>query len=142
LFFFNFNKTWKINCVDSWNKKEFKNFNYKAEDYFNKNIKFYKNKIKKIKSTTKKFFLKNNLNYDFIYLDASHKSKDVLFDCINSWKNLNVGGVFIINSIFWREFKDLHNNNLSGVNLFLRSINYNDYQIINITNNFLSLKKT
>ena len=141
LFFHTFNKTWKINCVDSWNKSKFKNFNCKAEEYFNKNIIFFKKKIRKIKCTTKEFFLKNNLNYDFIYLDASHKSKDVKLDCINAWKILNISGIFIINSVFWREFKDLHDNNLNGINLFLRTINHNDYQIINITNNFLALKK-
>jgi hypothetical protein len=58
LFFHTFNKTWKINCVDSWNKSKFKNFNCKAEEYFNKNIIFYKKKISKIKCTTKKFFKK------------------------------------------------------------------------------------
>jgi len=127
--------------VDIWNEKKFKNFNIKAEEYFILNTINIKNNIKKIKSTTRDFFKKNKFNYDFIYLDASHKSKDVLFDCINSWKILNINGVFIINSIFWREFKNLYNNNLNGISLFLRLIKYNDCQIINITKNFLALKK-
>ena len=127
--------------MDIWNEKKFKNFNTKAEKYFNKNTINIKNNIKKIKSTTKQFFKKNSFNYDFIYLDASHKSKDVMFDCINSWKILNINGVFIINSIFWREFKNLYKNNLNGINLFLRLLKYKDYKIINITNNFLALKK-
>jgi hypothetical protein len=141
LFFYTFNKTWQINCVDIWEKKKFLNYNLKAEDYFNKNTIFFRNKIKKIKSTTKKFFLENSYNFDLIYLDASHKCKDVKFDCINSWKILNINGVLIIHSIFLRKFKNLYNNNLNGVNLFLKEIKNNNYKIINITNNFLALKK-
>jgi hypothetical protein len=141
LFFHTFNKSWKINCVDIWDKNKFLNYNTKAEDYFNKNTNFFRNKIKKIKSTTKKFFLENSNNFDLIYLDASHKCKDVKFDCISSWKILNINGVLIIHSIFLRKFKNLYNNNLNGVNLFLKELKNNNYKIINITNNFLALKK-
>ena len=141
LFFYTFNRTWQINCVDIWDKKKFINYNSKAEDYFNKNTIFYRNKIKKIKSTTKKFFSRNNYNFDLIYLDASHKCKDVKFDCINSWKILNINGVLIIHSIFLRKYKNLYNNNLNGANLFLKEIKNDNFKIININNNFLALKK-
>lgn len=140
-FFSLFNKTWKFTCVDSWNKKKFKKFNIEAENYFDKNTKDFKNRINKIKSSTKNFLKENKFNYDFIYLDASHKSKDVEFDCINAWNFLNKKGILIIHSLFWRGFKNLYDNNLHGVNLFLEKIKSSNFQIINVTNNFLALKK-
>jgi len=141
LFFSLYNKTWKFTCVDLWNKKKFAKFNIKAENFFNSNTKEFKNRINKIKSSTKHFFKENKNNYDFIYLDSSHKSKDVEFDSINAWNILNKDGIFIIHSLFWRGFKNLYNNNLHGVNLFLKKIKANNFQIINVTNNFLALKK-
>lgn len=140
-FFSLFNKTWKFTCVDLWNKKKFTNFNIGAENYFDKNTKDLKNRINKIKLSTKNFPKENKFNYDFIYLDSSHKSKDVEFDCINAWNILNKKGIFIIHSLFWRGFKNLYDDNLHGVNLFLEKIKASNFQIINVTNNFLALKK-
>lgn len=58
-------------------------------------------------------------NYDFIYIDGSHKSADVLEDAVLSFRLLKVGGLMIFDDYAWNgggptEF----DNPMLGVNSF------------------------
>ena len=51
--------------------------------------------------------------FDFIYIDGSHYSKDVLEDAVLSWRLLKPGGVIIFDDFNWTvegtELRDLKN---------------------------------
>ena len=46
--------------------------------------------------------IKNNIKFDFIYIDGSHKCLDVMCDIIQAWELLDVGGILGIDDIGWR----------------------------------------
>jgi hypothetical protein len=134
----------KIYCVDLWNKNIYRKSitkpNINAEKYFDMNIKNYSTVIK-IKSSSKKFFKNNNLkSLDIIYIDASHFYLDVLHDAKESWKALSKNGYLIFNSVLYRYFPKLDQNNLGGINIFLNNKNIK-YKVISMTSNMLIIKK-
>ena len=45
--------------------------------------------------------IKNNIKFDFIYIDGSHKCLDVMCDIIQAWELLDVGGILGIDDIGW-----------------------------------------
>ena len=53
--------------------------------------------------------------------------------------NLFVISILIINSIFWRGFKEIKKNNLYGISNFMKK--NKDFKIIYVTRNTLFLKK-
>jgi hypothetical protein len=46
--------------------------------------------------------------YDFIYVDASHRSDDTFIDAYFAYKMLNVGGVMIFDDFGWKDPHDTH----------------------------------
>jgi predicted O-methyltransferase YrrM len=57
--------------------------------------------VSKFKGTTKDFFKQNKETFDFIYIDASHKKKDVMFDLENSFTILNINGIIACDDYIW-----------------------------------------
>jgi predicted O-methyltransferase YrrM len=55
----------------------------------------------KFKGTTADFFKQNNQNFDFIYIDASHKKSDVAADLNESFKLLNINGIIACDDYLW-----------------------------------------
>jgi len=59
--------------------------------------------------------------FDFIYIDGSHYSKDVLEDAILAWRLIKPGGNIIFDDFNWQlegtELKDLKNPRL-GIKAF------------------------
>ncbi len=47
----------------------------------------------------------NELMFDFIYVDGSHKAKDVLADAVMSWILLRKGGLIIFDDYLWEKFE-------------------------------------
>jgi hypothetical protein len=144
IFFLNNFNIKKIYSIDKWDvatyKKSKSKPNFNAENYFNNNIKYYK-QVEKIKSTTADFFKKNiATSADIIYIDASHFYLDVLNDATNSWNILNKNQYLIFNSLLWHNSKKLGQYNLGGINMFLNN-NKVDYKLISISSNMLILKK-
>jgi predicted O-methyltransferase YrrM len=45
--------------------------------------------------------IKNNIKFDFIYVDGSHKCLDVMCDIIQSWELLDVGGILALDDVTW-----------------------------------------
>lgn len=130
----------KFVCVDAWNKKSYhKKYNRDAESFFLKNLKNFNTRVFKVKSDSQ-LFLNNNLKkFDLIYIDGSHKALVVEQDCRKSFDFLNINGVLIVNSLFWRGFPKLKTNNLSGVVNFMKT--RKNFKIICVTRNTLILKK-
>ena len=89
----------KIYCVDpfvSYSEHPSLNFN-KVENNFDINTK--DKNVKKFKMFSKDFFKTNEIIFDIIYIDGSHKADDVFLDGVNSFKYLKKGGV-----IFFDDF--------------------------------------
>lgn len=59
--------------------------------------------------TTKEFLKNANELFDFIYIDASHKSKDVITDAILSWDILKKNGILIFDDYEWKKFPKTSN---------------------------------
>ena len=137
LFFLMYTKKSTLFCVDNWDQSKLINYSLNAEGFFDKNVSLFENRVVKFKETSENFFEKNDKVFDFVYIDGSHLH--VKHDCINSFKILRSEGLMIINSIFWRGFKQINKNNLSGIISFLRQTK--NYQILLITRNTLIIKK-
>ena len=64
----------------------------------------------RIFSTTSKHFLKTTDElYNFIYIDASHKAKDVMADAILAWDKLKRSGILIFDDYEWKKFPKTSN---------------------------------
>ncbi|MDC3036742.1 class I SAM-dependent methyltransferase, partial [Candidatus Pelagibacter sp.] len=131
-----------LTCVDAWNAETDgnQNFNIKlVEKNFNTNIKKYKKRIKKIKNYSKVFFLQNKKKFDIIYVDGSHKAKDVFDDCVSSWKILKKNGLLILDDFFWKEYNDIKDNTAYGISKFLMLTK--SFEIIKLSKYQLFIKK-
>jgi hypothetical protein len=58
-------------------------------------------------------------SYDFIYVDGSHRSDDVLMDALNCFKLLKIGGLMIFDDYKWTAFEDEYHNPKKGIDVFL-----------------------
>lgn len=107
------------------------------ENVFYKNIINSKmnNRIKGIKGNSSDVLLdlyKKGLQYDFIYVDGSHKCLDVFFDLMLSWKLLRTGGILAIDDYLYhcdRVAKEPYEYPFEGVNHFLRLVK-TEYNIL------------
>ena len=127
-------------CVDTWNKRNYaKKYNRDAESYFVKNLENFNQRVFKVKSDSQSFLNNNLKKYDLIYIDGAHDASIVEQDCKKSFDFLNINGVLIVNSLFWRGFHKIKTNNLSGVVNFMKKLK--NFKIIFVTRNILILKK-
>jgi cephalosporin hydroxylase len=88
--------TVSITCVDTWGgSEEHLDIDFKlAEQYFDYNISFFPfiTKIKQQSSIALAALITKGIQYDWIYIDGSHKAHDVLTDAVMSFQLLKVGG--------------------------------------------------
>lgn len=108
------NIKFQITCVDPWKAYDEEKYNQSLKFFykkFNDSLKngkvfaLYKHNIKSsgvekhiriIKKNSKSFFSKNSKKFDLIFIDGSHKFKDVFLDIKYSKKNLKESGLIII----------------------------------------------
>tara|TARA_E500000178_G_C16879943_1_gene688489 strand:+ start:351 stop:1043 length:693 start_codon:yes stop_codon:yes gene_type:complete len=132
----------KVYCIDNWNKTEeytdHKDF-FDIEKNFDHNVKNHNN-IKKIKMSSDDFFLKNEKNFDVIYIDGYHYGPQVYKDCKNAWKFLKNNGYLICDDYIWNFYKNIKENPCYAINLFLTEIN-GCYKIKKISNSQIFVKK-
>ncbi|CAI2176953.1 7768_t:CDS:1 [Funneliformis geosporum] len=75
------------------------------------------------------------MKFDFIYIDGSHVSCDVLSDAVLSWNLLREGGIMIFDDYEWDYFEEETNNPRIAIDSFLRcyqtqiEIIYKRYQV-------------
>src|ERR1041385_238867 len=60
------------------------------------------------------------MKFDFIYIDGSHTSCDVLSDAILTWNLLKEGGIMIFDDYEWDFFEEDYNNPKIAIDSFLR----------------------
>jgi predicted O-methyltransferase YrrM len=132
----------KIYCVDNWvGTEEYSgNLNFsQIELNFDHNLGNYKN-IVKIKSMSDKFFKKNNIIFDVIYVDGYHLGNQVYKDCVNAWKYLKEDGLLICDDFIWGDNKNIINNPCFAINQFLKDIK-GFYKLEKVSNSQIFIKK-
>lgn len=131
----------KITCVDTWKGgitwDGYKNFDMEeVENRFDHNCKImeknYPVKIEKIKGSSftvmPELAMTRENYYDLIYIDASHASRHVLYDAINSIKLLKIGGCLVFDDYLWKDGNDLEGAT-QGIEAFC-SIYRDHYEVI------------
>ena len=82
-----------------------------------------------------KFNYEKKVKFDFIYVDGSHVSCDVLSDAVLSWSLLKEGGIMIFDDYEWDYFEEEYNNPRIAIDSFLRcyqrqlEVIYKHYQV-------------
>ena len=132
----------KIYCVDNWHgSEEHENLNFiTIEKNFDKNTSEFKN-ISKIKNLSDNFFKSNQIKFDVIYVDGSHKASQVYRDFKNSWNFLLTGGVIILDDYIWQFYLNIKDNPCFAINKFLGEIS-GKFKILIVSNSQIFIKKT
>lgn len=97
----------ELTCVDTFKPfHELNEYNKKKFDKiyrnFKKNTSKYSKKLFIVKNTSFNFFKINKKKFDLIYVDGSHKYKDVLNDARRAFNCLNVNGIIIFDDFLWQ----------------------------------------
>ena len=58
-------------------------------------------------------------DFDLIYIDASHDSRDVIVDSVLSFQLLKVGGILIWDDFLWRYYENEYRNPKPAIDFFL-----------------------
>ena len=137
------NKKSRVYAVDTWEgSPEYKNTNFKIiEKTFNNKMKKINklSQLEKLKMTTENGLVKllnENINFDIIFIDASHIAKDVLSDAILSWKILKKNGVLIFDDYKWNKLEKNIDKPKIAIDSFLKiyeneiELLYSGYQVI------------
>lgn len=67
--------------------------------------------------------------YDFIYIDASHDSRDVILDAELSFKLLRPGGVMVFDDYGWAHYENPYRNPRPAIDFFLAA-HADEFEII------------
>jgi|SRR5579872_1447676 len=59
--------------------------------------------------------------YDFIYVDGSHDSRDVIIDAVLGFKLLKPGGVVVFDDALWAYYSDPYRNPKPAIDFFLQA---------------------
>ena len=111
-----------LTCVDTWQGSMENTLKQKQSIWntFQNNIQEYGERCKIYKDTSRNIL--RNLqcaSYDFIYIDGSHTTKDVLTDAVLSFELLKVGGVLTFDDYTWKVFENPSHCPETGINAFL-----------------------
>ena len=130
----------ELTCVDTfkpfhelkeYNKRKFN----KIYSNFKKNTSKYTNRLFIVKNTSANFFKSNKKRFDLIYVDGSHKYKDVLHDARKAFIYLNNNGIIIFDDFLWQ----IDSQKKMPINALIEFLNENvdklkilyvDYQLI------------
>jgi predicted O-methyltransferase YrrM len=120
----------QLTCVDTWEggdeHKDGQSPDYsrmkRVEQNFDENLSPFADRLHKFKGTSFSFFnsTQERSAYDFIYVDGSHHSDDVMVDALKCFELLKVGGVMIFDDYFWRHYPRAIDNPAGAINAFLR----------------------
>ena len=138
-FFLSHLKNSTLTAVDTWmgseehkdsNKTRGKNLQT-IEMKFDQNLLPFRNRLTKYKGTSFSYFNKNSTQnfFDFIYIDGSHHSDDVILDAIKGFQALKIGGIMIFDDYFWSEYENNLHNPAIAINFFLR-LKKGDFKIL------------
>jgi hypothetical protein len=133
IFVLNNLKNAKINIVDTFSgSDEHHEINFvKVYKNFLKNTRIFKKRVTINKMPSNDFFKRNFKKFDLIYIDGSHYVKDVMSDCINSFKSLNRNGIIIIDDFMWNYYDNINENPIGAILPFIKK-NYSKLNIIHL----------
>lgn len=127
-----------LTCIDTWeggdeHKAGFQNEPNTTEQFFDKNLAPFRDRLVKYKGTSFSFFTPHTLHnkFDFIYVDGSHYADDVIVDAVKCFELLKVGGVMIFDDYFWNFYPNTRDNPASAINLFLR-LKRGSYKLVDV----------
>lgn len=128
----------KLICIDHFLQKN--NKNEDTYPIFLKNVENYKHKIHLMKGFSFDMLKKINEPIDFVYIDASRHSKNVLEDMIMSWNLLKSNGYMIVDD--YTNNKE-HDNNCpkKAIDCFT-DIYFNELQILETKWQIIIKKRT
>jgi len=119
-----------ITCIDTWegsmeqtdSKSDYPVTLIKSLwDLFNNNISEYPKEKVIIKRGLSRDRLRDSdlSKYDFIYVDGSHTTRDVLGDAVLCFDLLKIGGVMTFDDYLWTMYADPLLNPRTGIDAFL-----------------------
>ena len=90
------------------------------QERFLRNISPFKSKVKVQMGRSQELLRKHRLySFDFVYVDGSHRSCDVLEDAILAFRLLKAGGILIFDDYDWDLYVGTLNNPRAGIDSFL-----------------------
>jgi hypothetical protein len=99
------NTTAHVSCVDTWLGSDEHTDEMKKNlfEIFSQNIETFRDRVTIHRGFSGEILRGLSLDnlYDFIYVDGSHYSKDVLEDAVLSYRLLKVGGIMIFDDYGW-----------------------------------------
>lgn len=112
-----------ITCIDTWEGSMEHTYVQKQSiwDMFNSNISEYsKGKIIVKRGLSRERLRDSDLcKYDFIYIDGSHTTRDVLGDAVLCFDLLKIGGFLTFDDYPWSVYADPLLNPKTGIDAFL-----------------------
>jgi predicted O-methyltransferase YrrM len=135
----------RLTCVDTWEGADEHKEKYNFEDIesiFDSNVKFFLNRLKKFKGTSLSFYASHDRAalFDFIYIDGSHHSDDVIIDAFKAFELLKIGGILIFDDYLWHTYGRPTDNPAGAINCFLK-LKRGSYKITNVYGQLIILKK-
>jgi predicted O-methyltransferase YrrM len=116
----------KVTCVDTWEGSDehdnvMKNGLF---DRFNDNIKPFKDRVKIMRGESGVVLrtFPCEPTFDFVYIDGSHYSKDVLEDAVLVWRLVKPGGIIIFDDLIWAPSGNVAD--LSGPNTGIKAFTH------------------
>jgi predicted O-methyltransferase YrrM len=119
----------EITCIDTWEGGEEHGSDNmeEVERRFDYNISLAQSrfpgrevcKIKKPSHIAMAELIYSSCSYDFIYIDGSHKAKDVLTDSCMAWKALNKHGFLVWDDYLWGHPRDVLNRPKAAIDAFM-----------------------
>jgi hypothetical protein len=89
-------------------------------DRFLENISPFASKVQVRKGLSQELLRKHRLDsFDFVYVDGSHRSADVLEDAVLSFRLLKSGGIMIFDDYEWKTYEGTLDNPRAGIDAFL-----------------------
>ena len=89
-------------------------------DRFLQNIYPFARRVRVQKGLSQELLRKHHLNsFDFVYVDGSHRSADVLEDAVLSFRLLKSNGIMIFDDYEWKTYAGTLDNPRAGIDAFL-----------------------
>jgi hypothetical protein len=108
--------------VDTWEGSEESEH---TQIDFDKVYAYYKNRmephpnVRSVRNNSDNFFQNNKTDWDFIYIDGDHTTKQVARDAINAWKLLKSGGILAFDDYRWGQDLPPHLTPHPAIDAFL-----------------------
>lgn len=108
--------------VDTWegsDEREHEQIDFeKVLEYYDKRISTLKSAVR-LRMTSDEYFAGNKSEYDFIYIDGDHTTKQVARDAFNAWQCLKSEGILAFDDYLWGQGMQPHLTPRPAIDAFL-----------------------